>query len=121
MAARQHRALYVEVSFTGGVPTEQPAQWGDDDDDDDDGDLPGVMTIIHSYSVTVAQTKVPSLVPDSPSAVTRAMVINSHPVRTILTISNNTLHSHIHTNNNKRGTNCKLLSNTIDHIKELRI
>ena len=48
VAAGEHAALDVEVSITSGVPTEQP----------------GLVSVIYSQSVTVAQSQVSVLVPD---------------------------------------------------------
>lgn len=51
-----------------------------------------LMTVIDWESVTVSQTKVSILVEDGAIAVSIALVVHSHPMRAILSISNNSLH-----------------------------
>ena len=91
MAPREHAALNIEISITGGVPTEQPAAGHGHQADQPHGHLPGLVTVIHRHPVTISQPQVTSLVPDDSITVTVALVIHSHPVGTILTISNDTL------------------------------
>jgi len=53
---------------------------------------PGLVTIIQSYPVTVAQAKVASLPEcDDSITITIALVIHSHPVGSIITVSNDPL------------------------------
>ena len=69
--------MYVEVSVTGGVPTEQS----------------GLVAVIHGQPVAVAQPEVAVLVPDGSVAVAVALVVHSHPVGTVGPVSYDALGS----------------------------
>ena len=77
VTAREHGALYVEVTITGGVPTEQSR----------------LLAVIQGQSVAVAEPEVPVLVPDGAVAVAGALVVHSHPVGTVRAVSYDALHS----------------------------
>ena len=77
VTAREHGALYVEVTITGGVPTEQSR----------------LLAVIQGQSVAVAEPEVPVLVPDGAVAVAGALVVHCHPVGTVRAVSYDALQS----------------------------